>query len=173
MSKTKRKRKGVSKQQRTAIRTYVKQGYSANKIQKRLQKQHLGIRRKALLTEIRKIKGQKPKANSFKYTPKKYRKMVKELAPPRRVRRAFFGGKSVAVYRSAKTKRHPKPYSARYEFSSSSGKDLGKAVRLAFSGIVPRHERPFVNCSARDFVKNPYLYGEKGVWLGRPEVESQ
>ena len=162
-----------SKKQRVkVIRTYVKQGYSANKIQKKLQKQGLGIQRKKLLAEVRKIKGQLPKANRFKYTPKKYRKIPKDLSSSQGRKWNFFEGKSVAVYLTVKTKRHPKPYSSRYEFCDSTGKDLAKAIRLAFSGIVPRHELPFVKCSARDFLKNPYFYGEKGVWLGKPNVES-
>lgn len=68
------KHKTVTKQQRKAIRTYAKQGLSANKIQKRLQKRHLGLRRKVLLAEIRKVKRRKPKANIVKYIPKKYAK---------------------------------------------------------------------------------------------------
>jgi len=55
-----------------AIRGYVKRGYSANKIQKQLQAQHLGIRRKMLLAEIRRAKGQPSKAETVKYIPKKY-----------------------------------------------------------------------------------------------------
>ena len=53
-----------------------------------------------------------------------------------------------------------------------SGRDLFKAVRLAYSGIVPRKEWAFVECSATDFLSNPYVYGEKGVWVGKPDVES-
>ena len=165
------KPKPISKQRIKTIRTYVKQGYSSNKIQKKLQKQHMGMRRKALLSEIRKIKGHKPKANSYKYTPKKYRRMPREVSLLRRARKPVFSGKRIAFYQSAKTKRHPKPYSARFEFYGS-GKDQYKAVRLAFSGIVPRKEWAFVECSARQFVNNPYYFGEKGVWLGRPNVES-
>ena len=41
----------------TAIRWYVKRGYSAKKIQKKLQEKNLGLRRKTLLTQIRIMKG--------------------------------------------------------------------------------------------------------------------
>ncbi len=70
-----------------------------------------------------------------------------------------------------RTKRHPKPYSARFEFYGS-GRDLKKSVRLAYSGFVPRKEWAFVECSARDFLNNPYKYGEEGFWVGRPNIES-
>jgi hypothetical protein len=70
MPKTKRKPKGISPKTKRAIKAYVKQGYSANKIQKKLQTQGLGIQRKRLLAEVRKVKGAKPKALPQKYTPK-------------------------------------------------------------------------------------------------------
>jgi hypothetical protein len=163
--------KPISKKQRIeALRTYVNQGYSANKIQKKLQSQGLGIQRKELLADVRRIKGKAPKTNTFKYTPTKYRHSRK---PPllQRPKWGSWGGKSVAVYLAVKTRRHPKPYNARYEFHGS-GKDQYRAIGIAFSGIVPPNEQPFVECSARDFAKNPYLFGERGVWLGRPNVES-
>lgn len=165
--------KSISKKQRIdTITAYVNKGYSANKIQKKLQSQGLGIQRKKLLAEVRKIKGKAPKANASKYTPVKYRKRTSEQSVARRSNWNFFGGKTVPLYCSAKTKRHPKPYSTRYEFHYTSGKTLYKAIKIAFSGIVPRHEHPFVTCSATDFIKNPYFYGEKGEWVGRPNVES-
>jgi len=164
----------ISSKTRWAIKGYVKQGYSANKIQKKLKSQGLGIRRQTLLAEVRKIKGKKPKAQPQKYTPKKYRRVTPKA------RRPVFSGKHVAVYRPATTKRYrklarklgaPQSYSARFEFYGN-GKDLAKAVRLAYSGIVPRCEHPFVECSARAFLKNPYRYGEDGEWVDRPNVES-
>jgi len=165
LPKIKRKRKGISSKTRWAIKGYVKQGYSANKIQKKLKSQGLGIRRKTLLAEVRKIKGKKKKPYSVKYTPKKYRRVTPKARKP------VFRGKHIAVYRYARTLRHRRPYSARFEFYGN-GKDLAKAVRLALSGIVPRCERPFVECSARAFLKNPYRYGEDGEWVNRPNIES-
>ena len=157
-----------------AIRTYVKQGYSANKIQKKLQSRGLGIQRKRLLAEVRRVKGTEPKAHPQKYTPKKYRRVTP------RARRPLFNGKHIAVYRYATTWRYkklakefglPKSYSARFEFYGN-GKDLAKAIRLALSGIVPKWENPHVECSARTFLNNPYKYGEKGMWVGKPNIES-
>jgi hypothetical protein len=163
------KRKTVTKQQRKAIRTYVKQGLSANKIQKRLQKRHLGIRRKVLLEEIRKVKHRRPKANAFKYTPKKYRRVSRKYGYPSKKRR--FAGRQVAVYGYARTNRHPRAYSARFEFYGS-GRDLFRAVIQAHRGFVPRYEWAFVKCFARDFLNRPSIYGERGIWVARPEVES-
>jgi len=169
------KRKPVSKQQTEAIRTYIKQGYSANKIQKKLKSQGLGIRRQTLLAEVRKLKGKKPRAQSHKYTPKKYRRRI---SPP--ARRPVYSGKHIAVYRYATTSRYrvlarklglPKSYSARFELYGN-GKDIAKAVHLALSGFVPRWENPHVECSARAFLANPYKYGEKGMWVGKPNIES-
>ena len=92
------KRKNVNKQQRKAIRTYVKQGLSANKIQKRLQKRHLGLRRKVLLAEIRKVKHRKPKADIVKYIPKKYAKARwRARAEAPRKRRLRLGYKQVIL----------------------------------------------------------------------------
>jgi hypothetical protein len=62
----------VTEKQRTAIKSYVKQGYSANKIQVNLKNRHIGIRRKELLAEVRRVKGQPRKAETVKYIPKKY-----------------------------------------------------------------------------------------------------
>lgn len=173
MPKRKTKPK-ISSKTRWAIKTYVKQGYSANKIQKKLKSQGLGIRRKTLLAEVRKIKGTKKKPYSAKYTPKKYRRVTPKA------RRPVFSGKHIAVYRYATTQRYrklarktgmPLFYSARFEFYGN-GKDLAKAVRLALSGIVPRWEKPHVECSARAFLNNPYRYGEDGEWVDRPNIES-
>lgn len=164
------KAKAVSKQQRKAIRNYVKQGYSANNIQRRLIARHMGIRRSVLLAEVRKVKRQKPRVNRVKYTPKRQRKRTTGISYSARARRQFYIGRQVAVYGYARTRRNPRPYSARYEFYGS-GKDLFQAVRLAYDGIVPRKEWAFVKCSASEFLRNPYFYGERGSWTDA-EVES-
>jgi hypothetical protein len=64
--------KSLSKQQKEAIRSYVKKGYSANQIQVNLKNRHMGIRRKMLLAEVRRAKNQPKKPNTVKYIPKKY-----------------------------------------------------------------------------------------------------
>jgi hypothetical protein len=101
-----------------------------------------------------------------KYTPAKYRRRVTPKA-----RRPVYSGKRIAVYRSARTRRHPRPYSARFEFYGI-GQDLAKAIRLALSGVVPRFEDPYVACSARAFLSDPYRFGERGEWVDRPKIES-
>jgi hypothetical protein len=62
----------VTKRQKEAIRSYIKKGYSANQIQVNLKNRHMGIRRKVLLAEVRRFKGQPRKAQTVKYIPKKY-----------------------------------------------------------------------------------------------------
>lgn len=162
---TKRKPKGINPRTRWAIRGYVKRGYSANKIQKRLKAQHLGIRRTVLLAEIRKAKHQTIKANRLKYTPNKYRM-------PSRQRKQAIGRREVAVYGYAKTKINLKAYSARFEFSGS-GKDCQRAVVKVYNeGWVPMKENAFVRCSAREFLKHPERYAEQGTWSGNPDVKS-
>lgn len=170
----------INSKTRRAIKTYVKQGYSANKVQKRLQKQHLGIRRAVLLAEIRKIKRQKPKADRQKYTPRKYRKLVTKVPRRPRARKPVFVGKQVAVYGYAWTRRYEEiakelkislVYSARFEFLGT-GRDLADAVRLAYSGVVPKYEEPFVECRASAFLNNPSSYGERGKWVAKPKVRS-
>ncbi|OGH06787.1 MAG: hypothetical protein A2W22_06140 [Candidatus Levybacteria bacterium RBG_16_35_11] len=69
-----RKYKGVGKVRIKAINRYVGKGYSANKIQKRLKARGLGVRRKTLLKIVRQTRLKQERANTWKYTPKKYRK---------------------------------------------------------------------------------------------------
>jgi len=76
------------------IRTLVSQGYSANKIQKILQKQGLGIRRKKLLTIVRALKGVPKKPQTWKYVPKKYR----PEPSPRPVKRVTVGTNITPVH---------------------------------------------------------------------------
>ena len=82
--------KTVAKRQEEAIRSYVKKGYSANQIQIKLKNQHLGLRRIVLLAEVRKVKGQKLKAETAKYIPKKYSQAPRVKAPPIKRLRPFF-----------------------------------------------------------------------------------
>jgi hypothetical protein len=60
-----------------SVKYYVKRGYSANRIQRRLKKRGIGIRRKTLLRYVREAKKKPAKANSAKYTPRKYRRRKK------------------------------------------------------------------------------------------------
>lgn len=69
-----RKYKGVGKVRVKALSWYVSRGYSANKIQKRLKDRGIGIQRKKLLKIVREMRLKEKKADSKKYTPKKYRR---------------------------------------------------------------------------------------------------
>ena len=73
-----RKHKGVGKVRIKAINRYVGKGYSANKIQSRLKARGLGVRRKTLLKIVRQTRLKQGKANTWKYTPKKYRRKRKD-----------------------------------------------------------------------------------------------
>jgi len=69
-----KKYKGVGEVRVKALSWYVNRGYSANKIQKRLKDRGIGIQRKKLLKIVREMRLKEKKADSKKYTPKKYRK---------------------------------------------------------------------------------------------------
>jgi hypothetical protein len=93
--------KNINKRQREAIRGYVNKGYSANQIQVELRNQRMGIRRKVLLAEVRRVKGQKLKAETVKYIPKKYAKVrwrARAKAPSRkRLRPIVFEERQVTL----------------------------------------------------------------------------
>jgi hypothetical protein len=158
------KHKAVSKQQRKAIKTYVKQGLTSNKIQKRLQKQHLGLRRKVLLAEIRKVKRKKPKANALNYTPKKYRRAVSgKYGYPSLARRQFFLGRQIAGYGTVLGK------SRRIQVYGS-GKQLHRVMLLA-SQHPPRAR--FLTIDAGKLLSNPWKYlSRTEFWDARPRVDS-
>lgn len=69
--------RGKTTKQIKAVKSYVRKGYSANRIQKRLQKRHLGMRRTVLLTYVREFRRQKPRPSVAKYVPRKYRKELR------------------------------------------------------------------------------------------------
>ena len=170
--------KPITKRQKEAIRGYVNKGFSANQIQGKLREQHMGIRRKSLLTQIRKVKGQKPKNETVKYIPKKYaqsRWRARAKAPSRKRLKPLFPDtreKQVAVYGNAQTSAYEPPYSARFEFYGS-GRDIRKAVQKAISeGWIPYKKHAFVTVSARAFLNNPEKYGKQGQWTRKPDVRS-
>jgi hypothetical protein len=154
------KRRTITKQQRMAIRTYVKQGLSSNKIQKRLQEKHLGIRRKTLLAEIRKLKHQKSKPNLRKYTPRKYRKRT--LHPSKATSR-FQKGYQIAGYGTVHGQ------SRRLQVYGS-GKQLYKVMLLA-SQHPPRTQ--FLTIYAGTLLSNPWRYlSKEEFWDAKPRVDS-
>lgn len=109
-----------------AIKGYVQRGYSANKIQNQLKAQHLGIRRKVLLAEVRRVKGQPSKAETVKYIPKKYAK-ARWKARAKRIRLRPLGEKQVTLTGLHKGKLISKT-------QHGSGKDLYRFVRDEMTG---------------------------------------
>lgn len=151
----------INPRTRSAIRKYVKQGLSSNKIQKKLQNQHLGIRRKTLLAEIRKAKGQKSKANRYKYTPRKYRK--RKTVYPSQARRQFFIRKQIAGYGTVHGQ------SRRIQVYGS-GKQLQRVMLLA-SQHPPRTQ--FLTIYAGTLLSNPWRYlSREEFWDDIPRVDS-
>jgi hypothetical protein len=69
------KKSEMSQKQKERIQQLTREGKGANQIQKTLQKEGRGIRRKTLLSEVRKVKNQptKPIEERQKYIPIKYR----------------------------------------------------------------------------------------------------
>ena len=76
--------------------------------------------------------------------------------------RSFLGfgfyGKQVSVYGQCSN-----GIGQRYDFHGT-GRELQRAITLAHR-IVPK--RRFVRISARDFLANPFRYGERGYWIDR------
>ena len=88
--------KHLTQKQTKVIQSHVKKGYSANQIQLYLKSQHMGIRRKVLLAEVRRFKGQSPKTETVKYIPKKYVKK-RWVVRAKRPRLRRLGEKRVVV----------------------------------------------------------------------------
>jgi hypothetical protein len=118
--------KSLSEQQKNAIRGYVKKGYSANQIQVSLKNRQLGIRRKVLLAEVRRVKGQPPKAEAVKYIPKKYAR-ARWRARAKRIRLRPLGEKRVVL-----SGLHNKKLVTKTQHGS--GKDLYRFVRDEMTG---------------------------------------
>ena len=72
----------ITQRQRERIQQLSKENLSSNKIQEQLQNEGLGLRRKTLLAEVRRAKGElpKPSAERIKYVPRKYREHVKYVS---------------------------------------------------------------------------------------------
>ena len=73
-----------------------------------------------------------------------------------------FFGKQVSIYGFCSN-----GVGRRYDFHGT-GRELYEAIILALR-IVPK--KRFVRVSARGFLANPFLYGERGFWIDR-EIES-
>lgn len=61
------------------IKRYVRQGYSANEIQKKMQAKNMGVRRTVLLAYVRKYKHKAPVERRERYVPTKYRRVPKPV----------------------------------------------------------------------------------------------
>lgn len=118
--------KSLSEQQKKTIQNYVKKGYSANKIQIELKNKKIGLRRKVLLAEVRRVKGQPRKAETVKYIPKKYAK-ARWRARVKRIRLRPLGEKQVTLTGLHKGKLISKT-------QRGSGKDLYRFVLDEMTG---------------------------------------
>ena len=67
-------RRGFTEKQVSAIKRGVREGYSANRIQKELRIEGYGMRRQVMLRHIREMRMKSAKADHLKYTPRKYRR---------------------------------------------------------------------------------------------------
>lgn len=70
------KTKGKTPKQIGAVKSYVRRGYSANTIQKKMKARHMGMRRTVLLTYVREFRRQPAKPSIAKYVPRKYRRGI-------------------------------------------------------------------------------------------------
>lgn len=146
------------------IRAYVNRGYSANKIQRQLIKHGLGIRRKVLLSKIRKAKRVRPEParRMERYIPRKYEPRVKWRRRAEKLMPLYIG-KEIAVYGTVNGK------SRRIELSGT-GRALYNAMLL-----VGKHppKRRFARARAVDVVENRHKYLDiRTVWDEHPEVKS-
>jgi len=130
------------------IQQYAEKRYSANIIQKKLQEQGLGIRRKELLAKVRAVKGVPKKPKPEIYIPIKYRKAERGIP-----------AKWIAVYGSVDGT------SRRIELAGS-GKQLYNAM-LDVAKHPPK--KRFVKCSASE--ASNYLDYEAS-WDEHPKVKS-
>jgi hypothetical protein len=80
---TKKKSTRTSRRNRQlrAIKSYVRKGYSANKIARNLKKRNLGMKRKTLLKHVREEKHVAPREHAEKYTRHKYRRPSPKPVP--------------------------------------------------------------------------------------------
>ena len=136
------------KKREQLIKYYVGRNYSANRIQKELQKKGLGMRRKDLLKRVREIR----EAKTLRAIPRIPKKRYK-------ARPWFMGRKAIAVYGTVNGK------SRRIEMVGS-GRQLYNAM-LRVAQHPPKYR--FVRCRAYEAHK--YLdYREK--WDEHPQVIS-
>ncbi len=132
------------------IRDYVRQGYSANRIQRELQRGGLGMQRKRLLTIVRDYRHAKPKPTPEKHVPIKYRQ------------RFPVGAKHIVAYGTYRGE-------SRRVSVLGSGSSLRKLWPLIW-----RHppKKQFLMISADELESYPEHYLSMGRWDREPQVES-
>jgi hypothetical protein len=144
-------KKGAPAETVNRIRELSKKGYSANYIQKQLQKEHRGIRRTQLLAYVRQFKLREPKGEAWKYTPKKHRKTaVSYILRPRRV----------AIYGKVNG------FSRRIE-AYGRGRELYQLIKVA---ITHPPKKRFLTKPASDFSYIDLDLGEE--WDDKPTIKS-
>jgi hypothetical protein len=138
------------------IRQLSRQGKSSNEIVRQLRREGIGIRRKTILAYAREFKGRKPKAEPYKYTPRKYRR---KPTYPRGVVIAR-AEKHVAIYGKHNG------ISKRIEISGT-----GKYLQQVLYDAVhhPPKER-FLRTNQRRFERSRDL--SKDEWDDRPTIRS-
>jgi hypothetical protein len=83
-----------------------------------------------------------------------------------------FGGRAVSVYGRCKTSKGD--YSGRYDFEFGTHR-TGTVRELRDAIVLSLHQPPrrrHITVPAREFLHNPYAYGSRGHWVGRPDIDS-
>ena len=163
-------KKGVSSATVNRIRELSREDKTTTQIQKQLQKEGLGLRRTVMLIYVREFKGKKPKAEPYKYIPRKYerarmrvtRRRERRLEIERKEKERTYG-KQIAVY-GLTNGRH------RRVQMYGSGKELYQAMMLV--GKHPPRSQ-FLTVSARRLLRYPdYYLDAKNRWDDHPYVKS-
>jgi len=136
------------KKREQLIKYYVGRNYSANRIQKELQKKGLGMRRKDLLKRVREIR----EAKTLKAIPRIPKKRYK-------ARPWFMGRKAIAVYGTVNGK------SRRIEMVGSGRQLYNAMLRVAQHPPKVR----FVRCRAD---RAHYFLDYREKWDEHPQVIS-
>lgn len=153
-----RKLKEASIKQTDLIRECSHKGYSANRIQKELQKRNMGMKRQRLLTYVREYKGKRLKAESSKYTPTKYKGGGFVTYEPHRHQIAIYGSKG--------------GQSRRAELSGGAN-ELYRSMILGLWKHPPKKEYKILRIHAEVLNANPHKYlAYDEEWDKHPEVNS-
>lgn len=139
------------------IKDYVGKGYSANRIQRELQIQDVGMQRKRLLLIVRQYRRTKPKP-SEKHIPIKYRGRASPWG-------AYYypAQKQIAIYGTYMGQ-------SRRIVVTGTGREL---YRIAGDILTHPPEIRFLRISAYELERHPYRYLKwRAWWDERPKIES-